>query len=114
VNLSWYFSYGVFQIVFPDSVALIQVVFLYPLLTFFGILVMVWASTRVNKVMEANQLGGVAIIPVFLIGFIPIIIGTMTSVYFALLVVAAFAIADYGLFKLASRKFTREAILKRL
>jgi ABC-type Na+ efflux pump permease subunit len=114
VNLTWYFSYGAFQIIFPDLIALIQVVFLYPLLAFFGILVTVWASMRVNKVMEANQLGGIAIIPVMLIAFLPIIIGTMTSIYYAFIVVAAFAIADYGLFKVASRRFTREAILKRL
>jgi ABC-type Na+ efflux pump permease subunit len=114
VNVSWYFSYGVFQIIFPDFIVLIQVGFLYPLIAFFGILVMVWASMRVNKVMEANQLGGIAVLPVMLIAFVPIVIGTMTNIYYALVVVAAFAIADYGLFKLASRRFTREAILKRL
>jgi hypothetical protein len=111
INLSWYLAYGVFQLVFPNTVVLIQMVFLYPLLAFFGILVMVLVSSKANKIMEANQLGGVVIFPALLIAFAPFLIGGIASIDFVLAVVAVFAVADYGLFKIASKKFSREAIL---
>jgi ABC-type Na+ efflux pump permease subunit len=114
VNATWYYANGVFQLVFPNITVLIQLSFLYPLLAFFGILMMVWVSTRASKVMEATQLGGVVVVPVLVIAFLPILIGALTSIYFVLSVVAIFAAVDYGLFRLASRKFTREAILRRL
>jgi ABC-type Na+ efflux pump permease subunit len=114
INLSWYLASGAFQLVYPNTVALIQLAFLYPLLAFFGILVMVLASARANKMMEATQLGGVVVVPVLLIAFIPIFVGGITSISFVLTVVAAFAIADYGLFKIASRKFSREALLAKI
>jgi ABC-type Na+ efflux pump permease subunit len=114
VNVAWYYANGVFQLVFPNITVLIQLLFLYPLLAFFGILTMVWISTRASKVMEATQLGGVVVVPVLVIAFVPIFVGVLTSIYFVLAVVAIFAACDYALFKLASRKFTREAILKRL
>lgn len=111
INLSWYLTYGAFQLVFPNITVLIQVVFLYPLLAFFGILVMVVVSSRASKMIEATQLGGVVVAPVLLIAFVPLLIGGITSINFVLIIVAAFAVVDYGLFKLASRKFSREAIL---
>ncbi|WXG42593.1 MAG: ABC transporter permease subunit [Promethearchaeati archaeon SRVP18_Atabeyarchaeia-1] len=114
VNLSWYFVNGAFQLIFPNITVLIQLALLYPLLAFFGILTMVWVSTRATKVMEATQLGGVVVVPVLVIAFLPILVGAITSIYFVLTVVAIFAVADYGLFKVASRKFTRDAILQRL
>jgi ABC-type Na+ efflux pump permease subunit len=114
VNLAWYFAVGVFQIVYPNIIALIQVILLYPLVAFFGILVMVSLSSRASTVMAANQGGGMAILPVMLIAFLPLILGTLTSILFALSVVAGFAVVDYGLFKVASKRFTREAILKKL
>jgi ABC-type Na+ efflux pump permease subunit len=114
INLSWYYANAAFQLVFPNITVLIQLVFLYPLLAFFGTLMMVWVSTRASKVMEASQLGTVVVVPVLVIAFLPIIIGAITSIYFVLTVVALFAAVDYGLFKIASRKFTREAILRRL
>jgi ABC-2 type transport system permease protein len=114
VNLAWYYANGVFQLVFPNITVLIQLLFLYPLLAFFGILTMVWVSTRANKVMEATQVGGIVVVPVLVVAFLPILIGVLTSIYFVITVVIIFAATDYGLFRLASRKFTREAILRRL
>lgn len=111
INLSWYFTYGAFELVYPNTFALIQLVFLYPLLAFFGILVMVMASARANKMLEATQLGGIIVVPALLISFMPILIGGITSIEFVLTLVASFAIVDYGLFKIAARKFSREAIL---
>jgi ABC-type Na+ efflux pump permease subunit len=114
VNLAWYYANGAFQLIFPNITVFVQLLLLYPLLAFFGILTMVWVSTRASKVMEATQLGGVVVVPVLVIAFLPIFIGVLTSIYFVLIVVAIFAAVDYGLFELASRKFTREAILRRL
>jgi len=114
VNLSWWQAFGTFQLIFPNTIAFIQLVALYPLLAFFGILTNVWVSTRANKVMEATQLGGVFVVPVLIIAFLPILVGGLTNIYLVLTIVGLFAAVDYGLFKVASRKFTREAILKRL
>jgi ABC-2 type transport system permease protein len=114
VNLSWYYAFGAFQLIFPNITALIQLVLVYPLLAFFGIITMVWVSTRANKVMEATQLGGVVVVPVLFVAFLPILLGLLTSLYFVLTVAALFAVLDYGLFRVASRKFTREAILRRI
>jgi ABC-type transport system involved in multi-copper enzyme maturation permease subunit len=114
VNLSWWRTYGVFQIVFPDLTAFIQLIALYPLLAFFGTLTMVWVSTRVNKVMEATQLGGIVVVPVIIIALVGIIFGGLISIDFELSITGVFALVDYGLFKMASKRFTREAILKRL
>jgi ABC-2 type transport system permease protein len=111
VNLSWYLTYGAFQLVFPNITVLTQVVLLYPLLAFFGILVMVAVSSRANKMIEATQLGGVVVVPALVIAFIPLLIGGITNTFFVLTVAATLAAADYGLFKIASRKFSREAIL---
>jgi ABC-type Na+ efflux pump permease subunit len=114
VNLSWWRTFGSLQIVFPNAASFIQLIALYPLLAFFGTLTMVWVSTRVNKVMEATQLGSVVVVPALIIGLITIIFGGLVSIYFALVTVGIFALVDYGLFRVASRKFTREAILRRI
>jgi ABC-type Na+ efflux pump permease subunit len=114
INLSWWLNYGVFQVVFPNLPMLIELIALYPLLAFFGTLTMVWVSTRAGKVMEATQVGGIVVVPVLLIGLVGVVVGGIASIFFALLVVGIFAIIDYELFRLASRRFTREAILKRI
>jgi predicted Co/Zn/Cd cation transporter (cation efflux family) len=74
---------------------------------------MVWISTKVNKVMEATQVGGVVVIPVIIIALAGIVFGGLLSMYFALTITGVFALVDYVLFRIASKRFTREAILKR-
>lgn len=114
VNLSWWHLFGYFRIVFPTLPVLIEILLLYPLLAFFGILAICWISTRVNKVMEASQTSSFFIVPVILLLPISLFITPAAGLTFIALVTPLFALVDYGLFRLASRKFTREAILKRL
>nr|MDO8100484.1 ABC transporter permease subunit [Candidatus Njordarchaeota archaeon] len=114
INLAWLNAFHEFRIIFPNLVALIQMLLLYPELVFFTILTMCWISTRVNKVMEATQFGSVVIFPVLLLIFASFVGLPVLTVNFAILVAALFALVDYGLFKLASRRFSREALLTKI
>jgi hypothetical protein len=83
-------------------------------LTFFSILIIIWASARASKMMEAAQVGGIVVLPVLIIGLAPLLVGGLGNVYFALATIAVFAVLDWRLFKFSSKKFTREAILGKL
>lgn len=114
LNLLWWQAFGYFRLIFPNLVALVQLLLLYPEMAFFGILAICWVSTRVNKVMEATQVGGVVAVPIIFLLFGSFIGLPVLTFSFALLLVAIFALVDYGLFKLASRRFSRERILTKL
>jgi ABC-type Na+ efflux pump permease subunit len=114
INLAWLNAFHEFRLVFPNLVALIQILCLYPELAFFTILTMCWVSTRVNKVMEATQFGSVVIVPVLILMFGSFFGLPVLTVEFEILVVTIFALVDYGLFKVASRRFSREALLTKI
>jgi hypothetical protein len=112
INFSWWEIFGYFKLVFPNIAGLVQFLLLYPLLAFFAILLMSWISIRVNRVFEATQTGGVVVLPVLIIVFGGIFgIFPVLSLSFILLLTGLFALADYALFRLASRNFNRESIL---
>jgi ABC-2 type transport system permease protein len=114
LNFSWLYIFGYFKFIFPNLAGLVQILLLYPALSFFTILTMSWISMRVNRVLEATQTGGVVILPMLVILF-----GSMFGVLpvqrfsFVLIMAGVFWLVDYGLFRLASKKFNREAILSR-
>jgi ABC-2 type transport system permease protein len=114
INFAWLNAFHEFRLIFPNLVALVQILFLYPELAFFTILTMCWVSTRVNKVMEATQFGSIVVVPVLLIMFGSFFGLPVLTVNFAILVAAVFALVDYGLFKVASRRFSREALLTKI
>jgi ABC-type Na+ efflux pump permease subunit len=112
VNFSWWSIFGYFKLVFPNLVGLVQFLLLYPLLAFFAILAMSSISMRVNRVLEATQTGGVVVVPVLIVVFGGIFgVFPVLSLGFILLLTGLFALGDYALFRLASRKFNRESIL---
>nr|MDO8133049.1 ABC transporter permease subunit [Candidatus Njordarchaeum guaymaensis] len=114
INYSWWSAFHDYRIVFPNLVALIQILLLYPMLAFFSILVMCWISTRVNKVMEATQFGGVVVIPILVVVYGSFFGLPVLTTNFMLLTAGLFALLNYGLFKLASKRFSREALLTKI
>jgi ABC-2 type transport system permease protein len=75
VNL---FAYSMFdEIIFPSSNWLIMIFWLVPMLTIFSILLNLFISARVKSFQEAQQLGGMIVIPV-----IALLIGQVSGIVF--------------------------------
>lgn len=92
---------------------LVVIVLLAPALTVFGVVFMVLVSGRSKSYMEAMQTSGYIVLPLILL-----FVGQFTGLFvLGLLALAVLALVifllDYGLFRIASGKFTPEKLLKK-
>jgi len=68
-------------------------------------------SSRVNDIRAAQQVGGIIILPLLLVTFLPSVIQILPMDTIALILSGALAIVDIGLFYLSKATFEREEIL---
>lgn len=92
---------------------LVVIVLLAPALTVFGVMFMVLVSGRSKSYMEAIQTSGYVVLPLILL-FIGqftglFVLGPLPLAVLSLIVI----LLDYGLFRIAAKKFTPEKLLEK-
>lgn len=112
INALGFSAFG--RIFFPTPTWLVLMVWVVPAMSFFGLGVIVLVSSRVKGFQEAQQLGGIVIIPVLALIFLQVFGVVYLSLSFALLLGFVFAVIDYVLISLGIRTFAREDIITRL
>ncbi|MFX1512894.1 MAG: ABC transporter permease subunit [Promethearchaeota archaeon] len=96
--------------VVPDLNFLLLLVFLSPLAGLLTAISMVFVSSRVSSTRDAQQLGGLIVLPLLLLLF-----GQIVLAFFSPLTIVLgaciFGLIDFFLFRMALKIFSREAII---
>lgn len=108
-------SYGIFGfIIYPVLPIIILYVFAIPLMSLLTVFSMVIVSSKVQKVREASQLGGIVIIPILLLFFTQIFgvlsLSVFTEGLFILLVLCLVVILIFAGLKIFNRQRLIESI----
>lgn len=99
------------MIIFPNSSYLLLELIGAPLIALAGIFLMIVVSTKVHRVREASQVGGVVVLPLLVLMFgqmFGFLAFTMVNV---LLILCSIGIADVVFYRLAVGIFNREKLL---
>jgi ABC-type Na+ efflux pump permease subunit len=112
VNALGYPAFG--RVFFPNLTWLVLMIWVVPSMSFFGLGVIVLVSSKAKGSQEAQQIGGMVVVPVLLLVFLQVFGVVYLSLSFALLLGLAFLVIDYFLIRLGARAFVREDIITKL
>jgi len=112
VNAAGYPTLG--RLFFPTGMWLVLILWVVPAAAGLAIGIMVLVSTKVKSFQEANQLGGMVVIPILLLVFGQVGGVLYFSLPVALLIGLVFWIADAVLIRLAVKTFARGELIARL
>jgi ABC-type Na+ efflux pump permease subunit len=114
VNGMLFFMAPALMWVWPSLLAIVQAFVMPPLFSALAVWLMVIISSRVGKVYEAYQWGGVIIMPAMLVSFSVMLEGTGIDWIIFVFSVVILIVADVGLFRLALNLFSRDQLITRL
>ena len=100
--------------VWPSLLAIVQAFVMPPLFCALAVGLMVIISSKVGKVYEAYQWGGVIIMPAMLVSFSIMLEGTGIDWVIFLFSTLILLVANIGLFRLALNLFSRNQLITRL
>ncbi|MBX5329333.1 MAG: ABC transporter permease subunit [Candidatus Bathyarchaeota archaeon] len=109
VGIETYNRFGV--ILFPNWEWAVIMAFAAPLACILSVEMNVIISSRVNDVRAAQQLGGIAVLPIILIYFLAQLGIAEINVFYMLVVSSILFVADLALYYISRKVFQREEIL---
>ncbi len=112
VNAAGYPTLG--RLFFPTAMWLVLILWVVPAAAGLGIGVMVLVSAKVKSFQEANQLGGMVVLPILLLVFGQVGGVLYFSLPVALLIGAILWVADIVLIRFAVKTFARGELIARL
>jgi len=112
VNALGYPFFG--RIFFPNLTWLVLLIWVVPSMSFFGLGIIVVVSSKVRGFQEAQQIGGLVVLPIVALVLLQVFGVVYLSLSFALILGLAFLVIDYFLIRLGARTFVREDIITKL
>jgi ABC-type Na+ efflux pump permease subunit len=106
-----YLAYGQFQIYVLPTIPWLMMLAASPLLAIAAMGIVVFVSSNVKNVKEAQQISSLLVLPILLMPFASIFGATRITFLFMLYLIVGLAVADLIIIYIAVKKFRRESML---